>query len=139
MRHQRGLLLTASVAVLALLTACGDDDGGGSSDTTEAPAASYEIVSDAAVAQGYASMLEDMAKLSADPGTATEEALDEVHETWEDFEGTVKQNDADAYLASEEALDAFLEAGAKKDAAGMAAATQKMTEASAAYLVKFPG
>ena len=138
MSRQRTLLLAAPVALLALLTACGDDDGG-SSDTTAAPEASYEIVSDATVAQGYASMLTEMAKLSADPSTATAAALDEVHEMWEGFEGTVKQNDSEAYLASEEALDAFLEAGAKKELAAMAAATQKMTLASAAYLAKHPG
>jgi hypothetical protein len=98
-----------------------------------------EVVSDAAVASGYANMLATMTQLSADPGSADEAALEGVHETWESFEGTVKQNDSDAYLASEEALDSFLEAGADKDAPAMAAATAKMSETAAAYLAAHPG
>ena len=106
---------------------------------SEAAPGSYEVVSDAAVASGYANMLATMTQLSADPGSADDAALEGVHETWESFEGTVKQNDSDAYLASEEALDSFLEAGADKDAAAMAAATAKMSETAAAYLAAHPG
>ena len=141
-----GLGLVA-VASLALATGCGDDD-----DSAEAPASaettdaseesapgSYEVVSDAAVASGYGEMIATMTQLSADPSTADEAALEGVHETWESFEGTVKQNDSDAYLASEEALDSFLEAGADQDAAAMAAATTKMSETAATYLAAHPG
>jgi hypothetical protein len=84
-------------------------------------------------------MIATMTQLSADPSSADEAALEGVHETWESFEGTVKQNDSDAYLASEEALDSFLEAGADQDAAAMAAATTKMSETAATYLAAHPG
>ena len=141
-----GLGLVA-VASLALVTACGDDDDSdvpaatadASTGESEAAPGSYEVVSDAAVASGYADMLAKMTQLSADPGSADEAALEGVHETWESFEGTVKQNDSDAYLASEEALDSFLEAGADEDAAAMAAATAKMSETAATYLAAHPG
>ena len=141
-----GLGLVA-VASLALVTACGDDDDSdvpaatadASTGESEAAPGSYEVVSDAAVASGYADMLAKMTQLSADPGSADEAALEGVHETWESFEGTVKQNDSDAYLASEEALDSFLEAGADQDAAAMAAATAKMSETAATYLAAHPG
>ncbi len=141
-----GLGLVA-VASLALATGCGDDDdsaeGTTSAETTDAEAesapGSYEVVSDAAVASGYGEMLAAMTQLSADPSSADEAALEGVHETWESFEGTVKQNDSDAYLASEEALDSFLEAGADQDAAAMAAATTKMSETAATYLAAHPG
>ena len=141
-----GLGLVA-VASLALATGCGDDDDSAeapaSAETTDAEAesapGSYEVVSDAAVASGYGEMLAAMTQLSADPSSADEAALEGVHETWESFEGTVKQNDPDAYLASEEALDSFLEAGADQDAAAMAAATAKMSETAATYLAAHPG
>ena len=141
-----GLGLVA-VASLALATGCGDDDDSAeataSAETTDAEAesvpGSYEVVSDAAVASGYGEMIATMTQLSADPSSADEAALEGVHETWESFEGTVKQNDSDAYLASEEALDSFLEAGADQDAAAMAAATTKMSETTATYLAAHPG
>jgi hypothetical protein len=143
-----GLGLVA-VASLAFVTACGDDDDAdapaatasaeASTGETESASGSYEVVSDAAVASGYADMLAKMTQLSADPGSADEAALEGVHETWESFEGTVKQNDSDAYLASEEALDSFLEAGADQDAAAMATATAKMSETAATYLAAHPG
>ena len=137
-----------TVFATAAFAACGSDDDKSSADesTEEADEAedaesseSYEIVSDAAVATGYADLLQQMTLLSADPGSADEAKLDEVHETWESFEGTIKQNDADAYLASEEALDSFLEAGADGDGAAMTAATSKMATTSAAYLAAHPG
>ena len=143
-----GLGLVA-VASLAFVTACGDDDDSdapaatvsaeASTGESEAAPGSYEVVSDAAVASGYGDMLAKMTQLSTDPSSADEAALEGVHETWESFEGTVKQNDSDAYLASEEALDSFLEAGADQDAAAMAAATTKMSETAATYLAAHPG
>ena len=84
-------------------------------------------------------MLAQMTQLSADPTSADDAALESVHEMWETFEGTVKQNDSDAYLASEEALDSFLEAGADQDGAAMAAATAKMSETATTYLAAHPG
>src|SRR5215207_5299410 len=94
----------ALFATASLLAACGSDDDEESSATSAASAEAegeeeegeYDIVSDAAVATGYTDMLETMKTLAADPTTADEEALEEVHEMWESFEGTVKQNDPDA-------------------------------------------
>jgi hypothetical protein len=134
--RRRTVMACLAAGTLLFATACGSDDDDDESESTEE---GYEIVSDAAVAQGWAQMLGRMAALSADPGTADEESLEEVHELWEGFEGTVKQNDPDAYLAAEEALDAFLEAGEDGDAAAMASATEKMTTTSATYLAAHPG
>jgi hypothetical protein len=139
-----GLLAVTS---LTLIAGCGDDDDSADAaaatataqTSDEAAPGSYEIVTDAAVAQGYSDMLATMTQLTADPSTADDKALEGVHETWQSFEGTVKQNDSDAYLASEEALDSFLEAGADKDAAAMAAATAKMSETAATYVAAHPG
>jgi len=130
---------------MSFVAACGSDDDSGSSDDTEAAeseegeSGDHEVVPAAEVTAGYAEMLESMTALSADPVSATDEALDEVHETWESFEGTVKQEDPDAYLASEEALDSFLEAGEDGNAVAMGEATAKMSETAAAYLAAHPG
>ncbi len=131
-----------ALASLSFVAACGSDDD--SSESAEAPEATevesgdHEVVPASEVVSGWADMLGQMTALSADPTTADAAALDEVHETWESFEGTVKQEDPDAYLASEEALDSFLEAGAAQDGAAMTEATAKMSETSAAYLAAHP-
>jgi hypothetical protein len=132
-------LLTGAIIATSLLSACGSDDDDDSAGSEASAEGEYEIVPDSAVATGYAQLVSQMTQLSADPATADEDALDEVHELWESFEGTVKQNDPDAYLASEEALDAFLEAGGDADGAAMTAATAKMTTTSAAYVAAHPG
>lgn len=133
-------LTVAVVAAVSLLAACGSDDDADSSSTSDAvTGASYEIVSDAAVAQGYADMIDEMTALSADPGSADAAALDGVEKMWRSFEGTVKQKDPESYLASEEALDSFLEAGEPKDGATMTTATAKMSETAATYLAAHPG
>ena len=132
--------MVAVVAAVSLLAACGSDDDADSGSTADAVTeGSYEIVSDAAVAEGYADMIEQMTALSADPGSADTEALEGVEEMWQSFEGTVKQQDPESYLASEEALDSFLEAGETKDGATMTTATAKMSETAATYLAAHPG
>ncbi len=132
-----------ALACMSFVAACGSDDDSGSNETeateTEAESPEEQVVPDSAVANGYADMLAAMTALSADPVSATDDALDAVHETWESFEGTVKQEDSDAYLASEEALDSFLEAGKDGNAVAMAEATAKMSETAAAYLAAHPG
>ena len=130
-----------ALASLSFVAACGSDDDSSSepAEAAESEEGGHEVVPAAEVTSGWAEMLASMTALSADPASATDEALDEVHETWESFEGTVKQEDPDAYLAAEEALDSFLEAGKDGNAVAMAEATAKMTETSATYLAAHPG
>ena len=80
-----------------------------------------------------------MTELSADPVSATDEALDEVEETWESFEDAVKEEDSDAHEASEEALDRFLEAGEDGNAVAMGEATAEMSATAESYLAAHPG
>jgi len=120
----------------------GDDSGSSETESTEAAESESgdpEGVPASEVTSGYAELLASMTALSADPVSATDDALDEVHETWESFEGTVKQEDPDAYLASEEALDSFLEAGKDGNAVAMGEATTKMSDTAATYLAAHPG
>jgi hypothetical protein len=135
MKRSRLLLtLVASLGLALPLAACGSD--GSSSDA--AAADSYEIVSDADVAAGIAKSEADMTALST-AGTPSDEQLDELFEDWEGYEGTVKENDPDTYLALEDALGAFKKAAGDTDEAGMVKAITDFTAASSAYLTAHPG
>lgn len=147
-RLRTALLVPAlSLAPLALV-ACGSDDDA-STEATTAPAANddsdseaegeYEIVSDAEVATGLAATITTLGTLAADPTTATDEAVDEVFEQWESYEGTVKQNEVASYLDLEDALATFKDAAEAGDAAKMTTATGAFSTAAADYLTKHPG
>jgi hypothetical protein len=124
-----------ALACLSFVAACGsDDDSSESEDATESDEAQP-----AAVAAGYADLLAAMTELSADPVSATEDALDEVEETWESFEDAVKEVDSDAHEASEEALDRFLDAGEDGNAVAMGEATAELSATAEAYLAANPG
>lgn len=139
MKRSRVFLpLVATLGLALPLAACGSDDA--TSDGASAPASSaegYEIVSDADVAAGIATSEADMAALAG--GTPTDEQVDELFEDWEGYEGTVKKNDPDTYLALEDALGAFKKAAADGDQAGMTKAIEDFTSAAGAYLTAHPG
>jgi hypothetical protein len=132
------LTLVASLGLALPHAACGSDgsSSGAAADGTEA--AGYVIVSDADVAAGIAKSEADMTALST-AGTPSDEQIDELFEDWEGYEGTVKDNDPDTYLALEDALGAFKKAAADADQAGMAKAITDFTAASSAYLTAHPG
>jgi hypothetical protein len=123
-----------AVACMSFVAACGSDDD--SSEPDEA--AESDEAQPAAVAAGYAELLAAMTQLSADPVSATDEALDEVEETWESFEDAVKEGDSDAHEASEEALDRFLDAGEDGNAVAMGEATAEMSATAESYLAAHP-
>lgn len=152
--HRLRAVLLAPALLLAplALVACGSDDEGASDSTTatesegssaagdeEGEEGEYEIVSDAAVATGLASTITTLGTLTADPSTATDEAVDEVFEEWESYEGTIKQNEVASYLDLEDALASFKDAAEAGDAVKMASATEAFSVASAVYLAKHPG
>jgi len=147
-----GSSLAASALVVVLgagLAACGSDSASGSSttaaasgDTDDAAVTSdsgaYEIVSDATVAAGIADTITTLTTLSAAPATATADAVKDVFEGWESYEGTVKQNDVDTYLALEDALGAFKKAAEAGDQSGLAKATADFSTAASTYLTSHP-
>lgn len=149
-RHRALLLAPLLVLAPLVAVACGsDDDSSSSPDATTAAAGSsadeggsggqYEIVPDAEVAAGLATTITTLGTLTADPSTATDEAVDGVFESWESYEGTVKQNEVASYLDLEDALAQFKDGAEAGDAAKMAAATQAFSTAAADYLAKHPG
>lgn len=131
----------------ALLVACGSDEPASSATTVAASSEGtgadaeegYEMVSDAEVAAGFASTIEALSGFSAAPATITDEAITEVFEGWEGYEGTVKQNDSDTYLALEDALGAFKKAAGTGDQGAMATALGTFSTTASTYLAAHPG
>lgn len=123
-----------------LLTACGGDDDSGSGDEagTESSEAGYEIVSDQAVSDGLAATAAAMTALAAAPETATDEAVLEVFEGWETYEGTIKQNAPESYLALEDAMGVFKKGAESGDAVGMQSGIADFAAAAADYLAAHP-
>lgn len=136
---------------LSLVTACGDDKKSDSTSTTaqasgDSTSAStqtseesgkYEIVPDKEVTTGLKDTIVALGEATASSDPAAE--WEKVHELWEGYEGTVKKNDQDSYLAFEDALSAWKSAAESKDTAKMTKAVADFTTTSGAYLVKFPG
>jgi len=141
LRRGRTLRFTAA-ALLAgtlALTACGDD--GDSSATSEAATATteegHEVVDDATVTAGLtATKAEVLAAAMA--GKLDDAGYEEIFEGWEAYEGTVKKNDVNTYLALEDAFAALKKAGAASDTAGMKKAADAIVAAADAYLAKHP-
>jgi hypothetical protein len=135
----------ALVAMTAGLAACGDDDSTSSTDTAEVAETegteeeAHEIVSDAAVAAGLAETISAMSVIAEAPNSATDENVEAIFEGWEEYEGTIKQNDPDTYLGIEDALGAFKKGAAAADTAAMTSATVELGELAATYLASYPG
>lgn len=142
----------AGLLMIVPLSACGGDDddaGGDAPSATTAPAGAegdegegegeYEIVTDEQVAQGLADTTARMTTLAAAPETATDEAVVELYELWESYEGTIKQDEPDMYLSFEDALGVFKKGAESGDAVGMQSAITDFGNTAAQYLAAHPG
>lgn len=102
-------LTAAAISVLAgiALSACG-----GSSDSTAASASSvqgatYELVPDAQVTAGLGevtTMLAGLPVLLATGDAEGRAGIEAMYTKWFEFEGTIRANDKDLYLAMEDGL-----------------------------------
>jgi hypothetical protein len=125
----------ALLMVGAAISGCGSDE---KSSSTPATQETYAVVPAAAVTKGLGDTIALMTQLTATPATAADQ-LDQVEAGWQSYEGTVKTNDPNSYLAFEDALAAFDDAAKAKDGAKMATQVANFSTTSAAYLAKFPG
>jgi ABC-type glycerol-3-phosphate transport system substrate-binding protein len=134
------LLVALGVSAM-LLAACGSDSDSGSAnnDGTEAEAPEGVKVSDATVTAGLTKSSADMAALAARVGSgATEDDVDELFEDWEKYEGTVKANEVDTYLALEDSFAAMKSAVKSDDSAAAKQAAEDFKAAADGYLTKHP-
>jgi hypothetical protein len=86
-----------------------------------------------------------ISELASDVVTATgtdkdgaKAAHDEIEPTWLKIEGTVKENDQDAYIALEDALAVLAGAVESADQPKAGIASEKVTSLASAYLARFP-
>jgi hypothetical protein len=138
-------VLLAGAALSVFVSACGDDSASSSSATSAASSDDTGepedvIVPDATVTAGLKQAITDMNALAEGVanGTATDDQFEEVHEGWESFEGTVKQNNPEAYLGLEDALAAMQKAIKDKDAAAAKQAAADFEADATAYLAEHP-
>ena len=131
-----------TVAVLAgfslLGASCGDDKQSTSTVAVAATEEVHPIVEDATVTAGLAKTGEILTAAATTPETA-EADWDTAHTTWETYEGTIKQNLPDSYLAMEDALAAFDTAAKVGDSAALTKAAADFQTAATTYLAAYPG
>jgi hypothetical protein len=133
----------AAALSLGSIAACGSDaktaTSAGSSASSSSADPHTKVSSDADVAAGLRKMLtqaDEVVDAGSDK-TKAEAAGDELHETWEDVEGTVKQKEPDAYAQIEEDLSVLRDVD--KDTAAKESAALDLASTVDAYLAKHPG
>ncbi len=134
-------IVAGLVAAVALVSLAGCSSG---SSTTEssAPAASASATkaedlrtTDAAVAVGMKAIDALVAQIAAAPAAEGKALSEGIEPLWQPIEGTVQENSQETYDAYEGGFT-LLESG---DATKAAEGAKAVTDATAAYLVKFPG
>ena len=76
--------------------------------------------------------------VSAD-AKAAKEQVKEIEEIWEPIEGTIRENDKDAYIRFEDDFAAIEKAVDAGDATKTQSSTADVSAAVKAYLAKYPG
>jgi hypothetical protein len=138
---QRVLAVVAVVGLPMVLLACSSDDSV-SGDSSDATVAEDRRASAEAVAAGLESIDADT-QAAADAVAAGSDEVDalqdEIHEAWEAVEGTVQQNDPDAYITFEDQFALLGTAAEEGDAEAAHAAADTVSDAAAAYITEYPG
>ncbi len=132
-------VLWFSALILIAVAGCGGGSRDDASSETKAPEALR--TSAAAVAQGLAKIdtISTQIAVAASDKTKAGDLADQIEPVWQPIEGTVKANDAKAYLSFEDSF-ALLEGAAKDgDTSKAQQGAAGVTAAAGAYLKKFPG
>jgi hypothetical protein len=136
--------VTAAVLAvgLVLLAACGDDDSdaSGGSGTT---APEDLRVSDAEAAAGLQQIDDLVDQVAERVGDGDDdgavEANDQINPVWLSVEGTIQENDPDAYITFEDQFAVLTRAMDEADAAGAQAAAETVSTTASSYLADHPG
>jgi hypothetical protein len=143
-RIARVLIISGALTLPLGVAACGSDSSSSSTvaDSTEQAESEegHEIVPDSEVTAGLAELEAMGAEVvgATAAGNASAADVDAMYEKWEQFEGTIKQNEVDLYLTMEDNLANLRSAAEDGDAPAATAAMASLTEAAAAYLAKHP-
>jgi hypothetical protein len=134
-----------AVLVAALLAGCGSSsksESEGSATTTTVATPEDQRTTPALVAAGLKKIDETVKELGTVTGTdkaRATELSDGIEEDWEPIEGTIRDNDADAYITFEDQFAVLAAAAADDDSAQAKAAAAKVSKAVSDYLAAYPG
>jgi len=134
MRSKGPIALAMTAVLLFGGVACGDSKEAESTEET-----GHAIVPDAAVTQGLAATQQLLADIESGKTTDKTKALDAVEASWASYEGTIKQNEVEMYLAFEDALAAMQKAVKAGNSADITTAKTKFATTAQTYLAKHPG
>ncbi len=130
-----------TVAVLLAMAVGGVAGGGGGEE--KASTDPHELRASAAdVASGLGkldALVNQIGMAASADAKGAKDRVKEIEELWEPIEGTIRQNDKDAYIRFEDDFAAIEKAIDDGDAAKAQASTADVSEAVKAYLAKFPG
>lgn len=136
-RRLRGLALVATFSVAVLLAACGSDDGGASTDTTTQSPEDVRAPMDEVLAKLpdilTAADAAQTAAADGDFGAVLDE-YDELHDVWEEVEGTVKDADPDIYERIETAQGLIKDGGETENAERVATGVADQADAIGAFI-----
>lgn len=141
MRRVLGTVLSSTVLLTGalLLTGCGSDSTPGAS-ASATPAPEDVTTSPAAVKTGLTQLVTISAGIQADVSDKTKATAGyaSIEPIWSTIEGTVKKNDADAYLALEDAFALLKNAAENGDSTKAASGAGAVKTTVTSYLAKYP-
>jgi hypothetical protein len=145
MRQVRVRVLAGAVVGIALLAGCGSSSKSAEGDgptTTVAPSPEDLRTSPALVAAGLKKIDTTVKELATVTGTdkaRAEERAEGIEKDWEPIEGTIRENDDEAYITFEDQFAVLGKAAAEDDTARAKAAAAIVAKAVTDYLAAYPG
>lgn len=143
MRRLPPTLLSLVLAGALGISSCGSDEKQATETTAGSEGSAVDpedvIVDDAVVTRGLTELPATIASAIGAIGTPDAKAkLDAIEAEWFSFEGTVRSNDPDLYLAIEDQLSPLQAQIADGDTATATATATTLSGLFAQYLAKFP-
>lgn len=132
----RGVAVLLALAVGGV--ACGSDNKGDKA----APAPEDQRAPAAQVAKGLGDIDALVKQISTTVNADAKAAKDQtegIEKLWEPIEGTIRENDKDAYIRFEDDFAALGKAVGDADAAKTQSTASDVSEAVKAYVAKYPG
>ena len=115
--------------------------GAGGATTATTSGSNYEIVTDATVTAGLATVRKDAAQIKATLPTSQSDAsaqTKQMYDSWFTFEGTVRKNEKNLYLQMEDGLAAIKAGTEQNNPTKVDKGIKDLEEGATAYLAKHP-
>lgn len=129
-RHRRFSLLLAPLLLGAIAIPASRSDAAEAAKPTAA-----QVADGLKTVQQHA---EEVVEYAGKDKAKAQKEWDEANETWDGIEDTIRDNDKDAYVAFEDALEGLSAAAKAGDAKKAAEEAGALAKATTAYLAKYP-